>query len=118
MNKVYINLVQSYYQAQCRDLMSICKLKHKHIMKKLFILYHTPILSFSQQSEIDTVLLSKMIIANVNTDFPVGKKINTDCTLGDTQIYRSAHSEAPKLAQVTDYILCNNGGPNMFFEIR
>lgn len=87
-------------------------------MKKLFILFFiAPILSFSQQSEIDTVLLSKMIIANVNTDFPVGKKINADCTLGDTQFYRSIHSEAPKLAQVTDYILCNNGTPNMFFEI-
>lgn len=87
-------------------------------MKKLYILFlSTPILFFLQQSEIDTVLLSKMIVANVNTDFPVGKKINADCTLGDTKTYRSTHSEAPKLNQVTDYILCNNGTPNMFFEI-
>lgn len=87
-------------------------------MKKLYILFFiTPILFFSQRSEIDTVLLSKMIVANVNTDFPVGKKINADCTLGDTKSYRSTHSEAPKLTQVTDYILCNNGTPNMFFEI-
>ena len=87
-------------------------------MKKLYILFlSTPILFFSQQSEIDTVLLSKMIVANVNTDFPVGKKLNADCTLGDTKTFRSTHSEAPKLAQVTDYILCNNGTPNMFFEI-
>lgn len=87
-------------------------------MKKLYILFFiTPILFFSQQSEIDTVLLSKMIIANINTDFPVGKKVNADCTLGDTKSYRSTHSEAPKLTQVTDYILCNNGTPNMFFEI-
>lgn len=87
-------------------------------MKKLYILFlSTPIIFFSQQSEIDTVLLSKMIVANVNTDFPVGKKINADCTLGDTKMYRSTHSEAPKLTQVTDYILCNKGTPNMFFEI-
>lgn len=87
-------------------------------MKKLFILFLiNPILSFSQQFEIDTTLLSKMILANVNTDFSVGKKINSDCTLGDTKIYKSTHSQAPKLTQVTDYILCNNGIPNMFFEI-
>lgn len=87
-------------------------------MKKLFLLLLiTPVSFFSQRSEIDTVLLGKMIIANVNTDFHVGKKINTDCSLGDTKSYRSTHSEAPKLTQVTDYILCNNGTPNMFFEI-
>lgn len=87
-------------------------------MKKLYILFlSVPVLFFSQQSEIDTVLLSKMIIANINTDFPVGKKINPDCTLGDTKSYKSTHSEAPKLTQVTDYILCNNGTPNIFFEI-
>lgn len=88
------------------------------MLKKIFFLsFIAPVLSFSQQSEIDTVLLSKMIVANVNTDFSVGKKINADCTLGDTKIYKSTHSEAPKLTQVTDYILCNNGTPNMFFEI-
>lgn len=88
------------------------------MMKKIYIVtVCIPALFFSQRSEIDTMLLNKMIIANVNTDFPVGKKINADCTLGDTKLYKSTHSEAPRLTQITDYILCNNGNPNMFFEV-
>ena len=88
------------------------------MIKKIFyLLCVLPILLFSQESKIDSVLLDKMIIANVNTDFQVGGKINSDCSLGDLKTYKSIHTEAPKLTYVTDYILCNNGTPNMFFEI-
>lgn len=80
------------------------------------ILFATVVLS-AQKNQIDTLLLDKMIVAKIDIKIPVGTKINTNCSLADEHYYVSPHPEAPKLAYITDYVLCNNGTAQMFFEV-
>lgn len=88
------------------------------MMKKLFFLLLTlPLAILAQKKEIDSLLLEKMIVANVAAGTYSGSKINSDCSLTNQRVYKSPHVEAPQIAYVTDYVLCNNGSVNMFFEV-
>ena len=82
-----------------------------------FAILFLPLSLFAQENEIDTLLLDKMIVANIDTKVSVGTKINSDCSLVDEHYYVSPHSQAPNMTYVTDYILCNNGKPEIFFEV-
>lgn len=82
-----------------------------------FAILFLPLSLFAQENEIDTLLLDKMIVANIDTQVTVGTKINSDCNLVDKHYYVSPHSQAPNMTYVTDYVLCNNGKPEMFFEV-
>ena len=82
-----------------------------------FAILFLPLSLFAQRNEIDTLLLDKMIVANIDIKVPVGTKINSDCSLADEHYYVSPHSEVPNMTYVTDYVLCNNGKPEIFFEV-
>lgn len=82
-----------------------------------FLTFMLSVCLLAQSNKIDTLLLDKMIVANVEEGTYAGSKINSDCSLSDQRIYNSPHREAPKLAYITDYVLCNNGSVNMFFEV-
>lgn len=82
-----------------------------------FLAFLISVSLFSQSNKIDTLLLEKMIVANVEAGTYAGSKINADCSLFNQRLYRSPHTEAPKMAYITDYVLCNNGSVNMFFEV-
>ena len=87
------------------------------IRKLLFIMLLFPAIAFSQMSDEETALWKKMIIGFVEKDVIVGKSIDDKCNLVSQSAFISLLKEYPTTTIVTDYILCNNGSPNLFFEI-
>lgn len=76
-----------------------------------------PVIAFSQLSDEETALWKKMTIGFVEKDVIVGKTIDDKCNLENTSAFISLLKEYPSTTIVTDYKLCNNGSPNLFFEI-
>lgn len=87
------------------------------IRKLLFILLLFPIIAFSQMSAEETALWEKMTIGFVEKDVMVGKSIDDKCNLVNQSAFIPLLKKYPTTTIVTDYKLCNNGSPNLFFEI-
>ncbi|WP_185288015.1 hypothetical protein [Chryseobacterium lactis] len=88
------------------------------MMKKLNILvYFAFTAAFSQQKKDDSLVIKKMIIGTIENNVSVGAKINEKCQMESIEPFTPIHKYLEGIAVVTDYILCNNGNPNMFFEI-
>lgn len=71
----------------------------------------------SQKKESDTLITKKMIIGSLKENVKVAVKVNEKCQLEGLQSFDPIHDYLAKVAIVTDYLFCNNGIPNMFFEI-
>lgn len=88
-------------------------------MKYFYLLFGLFTLSFfsAQAQKYDTLVIDKMIIGTVADGAKVATKLSDKCGLLASSDYSPIHKATGNIALVTDYILCNNGTANMFFEI-
>ncbi|WP_294285467.1 hypothetical protein [uncultured Chryseobacterium sp.] len=71
----------------------------------------------AQGKEYDSLLLEKVSVAAVKENALIGTNINEKCQLENNQFFKPIHNSLRHITIVTDYILCNDGKANMFFEI-
>lgn len=81
------------------------------------LLYFAFTAAFSQQKNNDSSIIKKMIVGTIENNVYVGAKINDKCQMERTEPFYPVYKYMEGVAVVTDYIVCNNGNPNMFFEI-